>query len=126
MSDSSRQVTRKAAGRNSGEVQTINELLYRLTGLLVLQSLYSEVIKENKLLKAHLAKKDTKKPPTTGHDPGAASALDSQEESHSSVMSQLNRGMQLKISRYEQIMSSAEGKDAKGLIKVSQFVVSNA
>ena len=110
-------------------MQTDGKLLQQLTGLLILQSLYSDSLNENKRLKVELAKKtlissrlkNQLQTPTGSADPesGSSSTLD-QEKSHysDSLYSPVHRSIIMKLERYEHLMAEIEGTTARGLLQV--------
>ena len=128
----------KRGGGHSNQVLTVGEVLYRLTGLLMLQRLYADVVAEKRRLEAHLAKqellyqvkdqltsRDKCSSSIVEEDVGAVSNMDSesQTDGNNSLFSPLYRSMHLQLAKYEQKMVDIEGKTAQGLIKVASHVV---
>lgn len=128
----------------AGEQMNIGALLYRLTGLLVLQSLYSTVLDENRGLKAQVMKlektcgrlKEQLKRSTEtltgsstngGRDRMSGMALVEDGEYRGddtygdSLLSPLFKTLQLRLVKLEKMMSGIEGTTAKGLMKVCSF-----
>ena len=93
----------RKGGSHSNKILTVGELLYQLTGLLVLQRLYTDVLDEKRRLEA-----------ATLSNMGSKS----QPGGNNSLFSPLYRSMHLQLTKYEQMMVDIEGKTAKGLIQV--------
>ena len=116
----------KKDGGLSSRVLTVGELLYQMTGLLMLQRLYTDVLDEKRRLEARLPKQEL----LYGVDGQLASRHESSDEDtttldsksqadgNNSLFSPLYRSMYLQLTKYEQIMVDIEGKTAKGLIQV--------
>lgn len=121
-----------SSNRRSSDRQTVGWLLYRLSGLLALQCLYSSLIVENRKLKAQRSKQDAPSIRVKGQlqrnntatsaeaESTASVAFDQADvsDANNSLFTHLYRSMGLRLARSEQMTASAERMDAGGLIKV--------
>lgn len=105
--------------------QTVGWLLYQLSGLLALQSLYSSVIQENTKIKAQKEAHSSNRVKdqlrrntvTSGESESPESAVFARldvSDASKSLFSPLYRSMELRLARCEQMMAGAEGMNARG------------
>ena len=114
---------------HSNRMLTVGELLYQMTGLLMLQRLYTDVLDEKRRLEARVPKQELlcgvkgqllSRGESSDEVVTTLSNMDSksQADGNNSLFSPVYRSMHLQLTKYEQMMVDTEGKTAKGLIKV--------
>lgn len=111
--------------RLSNRMLTVGGLLYQMTGLLVLQKLYTDMLDEKRRMEARLQKQESlykgqlaNRDKTAHEDPATLSNMDSanQVNENMSLLSPLYRSMRLQNVK-DKMMFQTEGKTAKGLIQ---------
>ena len=112
---------------STSERLTVGELCYRLSGFFVLQSLCAVLLKENRDLRAQLTmpssrSKDQGQKTITTAAGSDGTRLHGTGDSDS-LFSSLYRGMQLKLTRCEQLLASVEGMNAGGLVQVGTLAI---
>ena len=132
----------------SWESKTVGTLLYRLTGLLVLQNLYSTTVDENHGLKAQIMKleklccqlkeqlksctEDSVGSSGVSERDGMSGAVGVEDGEYRgdgdhrvSLLSPLFKTMQVRVTQLEKMMSETEGTTGKGLVKVGFYLLAN-
>ena len=114
---------------HSNRMLTVGELLYQMTGLLMLQRLYTDVLGEKRRLEARVPKQELlcgvkdqllSRGESSDEVVTTLSNMDSksQADGNNSLFSPVYRSMHLRLTKYEQTMVDTEGKTAKALKKV--------
>ena len=104
------------------ERHSVNELLYRLTAVLVLQNLYSEEIRENRELKSRLQMHEIRssqvREESQGENPRSLSVDDARSDENC-LFPTLYQNLQLQSSEQAKVIAHVEGMTASGLVKVT-------
>ena len=122
-----------AEGTTLEERSSIGHLLYRLSGLLLLQSLLSKALEENRYLKNQIAKLEnlcsslTQQQSHSSADSNSSTTTrtsirltdDEYESKNDSLLSSTLRSAQLQLSKLQATMTGIEGTNAPGLVKVT-------